>query len=81
MKKIFSLLILVVAYTIGFSQDKNAEAIMHYTTAEEFFNKNTLLGAEQCIEELNNAEESLQTTNPKILHLKIEAANKFHDFY
>lgn len=81
MKKIFSLLILVIAYTIGLSQDKNAEAKMHYTTAEEFFNKNTLLGAEECIEELTKAEESLQTTNPKILYLKIQAANKFSDFF
>lgn len=77
------LLLLIFASTsmIVKAQDKNAEAIVHYTKAEDFYNQGTFLGAENCIEELAEAEDILGSTNSKILFLKIMAASKFHENY
>src|SRR5262245_41562001 len=62
-------------------QDKDAEARVNYTNAEDLYNKGTYLEAEKCIEELKKAEDLLGSTNPKILYLKIMAADRFYDGY
>lgn len=82
MKRIYFLFFLFAGLNIiGLAQDKNAEAIIHYTKAEEFYNQRTQLGAENALDELDKAESALGVTNPKILYLKIMAVGLFHDEY
>lgn len=76
MKRISLILLILSLHSSVFAQDKDAEAKVHYIRAEEYFNTGTYYGAEMCIEELENAEKSLGTTNSKILYLKIIAAHK-----
>jgi len=66
-----TLLILAFIWTNG--QDKNLKAQMHYSTAEDNFNQNTLEGYNICIKELGKAEQSLGETNAKIMDLKTRA--------
>jgi TPR repeat protein len=80
MKNVFLFFGLLGSCAIAHSQDKDAEAKVHYLTAEESFNKGTLAGAEECTRELRDAEISLGTTNAKILYLKIKAEYKFYPY-
>jgi len=72
---------LITLFLLGASatlqaQDKDAEAITYYTNAEEYFNRNTLGGYDSCLRELEKAEKILETSNSKILYLKIRAMNE-----
>jgi TPR repeat protein len=62
-------------------QDKEAEAKVYYTNAEEFFNKNTKYDFYQCFDELSKAEKALGVSNSKILFLKIKAMQAFSNEY
>ena len=69
--------IILVLNTFVNAQDKNSEAIMRYTMAEEYYNRETIDGYLLCINELGKAEEKLGSTNAKILELKIKALSKY----
>lgn len=73
MKEIFFLLIFVIIYNIGFSQDIDITAKTYYINAEEAYNKGTILDNDECIAQLKKAEQILGAINPKILYLKIKA--------
>lgn len=90
MKRIslLSSLLFVFVWTNG--QDKDLEAQMHYTSAEDKYTKGTIQNYEDCFDELGKAEALLGKTNPKILYLKIKALSSviklnepyyFHDGY
>jgi hypothetical protein len=81
MKRIFLLTFLIVGNTLAFSQDKDAEAKVHYTNAEDYFNQKTPDNDEKCITELAKTETVLGNTNSKILYLKIKAMEAFSNEY
>ena len=87
MKEIISLLLFLFVLTLKLlSQDKDAEAKAYYINAEEYFNRGSLDSFDSCVIELEKAEKILETTNPKILFLKIKAmqysrANYNDDYY
>lgn len=85
MKIICSLIIVGMFQFPVHAQDKDAVAKVHYTNAEEFFNKGSLGGYDSCVIELEQAEKALGTTNSKILYLKIKAMSQFtipyHDWF
>lgn len=81
MKNLICLSVLMIASLTAVCQDKDTEARVYYTSAEENFNKGTYLGAEKCIEELEKAENALGATNSKILYLKIKSFDKFYSRY
>jgi len=85
MKKIYIITIFLISINAKInSQDKNIEAITYYTNAEDYFNKNTVVDYDNCLKELRKAEKILETTNSKILYLKIKALNEFRiltDYY
>src|SRR5690606_6205272 len=77
MKKLLSLLLLwPVAAAIGYGQDKDLIAQVHYAEAEMYYNNNSSSGFYNCIEKLDKAEKALGAANPKILALKTEAYAK-----
>lgn len=64
--------------------DKEIEAKLRFTNAEEYFNEGSLIGYENSLIELTNAETILNKTNSKILYLKIKSLNNLYsenDFY
>ncbi|MBS1920771.1 MAG: hypothetical protein JST17_11005 [Bacteroidetes bacterium] len=72
--KATSLLTLLLSITIWVNgQDKDIEAQMHYTSAEDKYSKGGIQNYEDCFEELGKAESILGKTNSKILYLKIKA--------
>src|SRR5882672_2049888 len=73
MRRIFPLVVLLIAYATGYSQSNDAIAKTYYINAEEAFNKGTLFDNDVCIAQLNKVEQTLGATNPKILYLKIKA--------
>jgi len=67
---------LVLLQTATYSQDKDVEAIYHYTQAEELYNKGDVLDYMEALSELQKAEKLLKGTNPKIMYLKLLAMEK-----
>lgn len=68
------LLLLVFIWANG--QDKDLEAQMHYTTAEDKYTKGGIQNFEDCFEELGKTEIILGITNPRILYLKVKALSE-----
>lgn len=75
MKKIVLLTVFIVSNLLLTAQN-NTIAIFKFEEAEEAYMNNEF---RQTIEKLNEAEELLKSTNPKILHLRISAQSKLID--
>ena len=74
MRKTLLLLAVGLIYTFtAFSQDRDMQAQMHYTKAEEDFNNGYWALA---LEKLSEAEAALGATNSKILYLKMRALSR-----
>lgn len=72
-RKILLLTVSLIYALTMFSQDRDMEAQMHYTKAEEHFNNGYWVLA---LGELSDAEAALGATNSKILYLKARALSK-----
>lgn len=75
MKKIVLLTVFIVS-NLPLTAQNNIIAKFKFEEAEEAYVNNDF---RQTIERLNEAEELLKSTNPKILHLKISAQSKLID--
>lgn len=81
MKNLIFISVFLITSFYAFCQDKETMAKIYYTNAEEFFNKKTTKDYENCVTELEKAEDALGTTNSKILYLKIKGMYEFSVYY